>query len=76
MDKRFLQHLQKEIAGVRDAGLYKEEVGYRRRSLVETAMHRVKALTGSTIRARTSKNQAVKIVVKMFVLNEMMTLRS
>jgi len=54
---------------------WKEEVGYHRRSLVETAMHRVKALTGSNIRARKSKNQVVEVGVKMFVLNEMMALR-
>jgi len=55
---------------------WKEEVGYHRRSLVETAMHRVKALTGSSIRARNSENQVIELSVKMFVLNEMMSLKS
>ncbi len=55
---------------------WKKEVGYHRRSLVETCMHRIKALTGSSIRARKPKNQVIEIGVKMFVLNEMMALRS
>jgi transposase len=54
---------------------WKEEVGYHRRSLVETAMHRLKALTGSGIRARKPENQVVEMSVKMFVLNEMMSLK-
>lgn len=55
---------------------WKEEVGYHRRSLIETAMHRLKSLTGPGIRARIPENQAVELSVKMFVLNEMMALRS
>ena len=55
---------------------WKKEVGYHRRSLVETCMHRIKALTGSSIRARNPANQVIEMSVKIFVLNEMMALRS
>ena len=55
---------------------WKQEVGYHRRSLVETLMHRLKALTGSNIRARILANQVIEISVKMYVLNEMVALRS
>ncbi len=55
---------------------WKEEVGYHRRSLVETAMHRYKALLGHGIQARITENQVIEISVKLFVLNEMMALQS
>jgi transposase len=55
---------------------WKKEVDYHRRSLIETAMHRLKALTGPGIRARNPESQVVEMSVKMFVLNEMMALQS
>ena len=54
---------------------WKQEVGYHRRSLVETAMHRLKALTGPGIRARNPANQAIEMSVKIMVLNEMMAMK-
>lgn len=54
---------------------WKKEVDYHRRSLVETAMHRLKAHMGSNIRARKQENQVVEMGVKIFVLNEMMAMR-
>ncbi len=39
-------------------------------------MHRLKSLTGPGIRARLLENQIAEMSVKMFVLNEMMALKS
>jgi IS5 family transposase len=54
---------------------WKQEEGYHRRSLFETAMHRFKAHLGPNLRARTLANQGVEMAVKIHVLNEMRALR-
>lgn len=55
---------------------WKKEVGYHRRSIIESLMHRFKAHMGSRIWARLLANQVAEIRVKLFVLNKMMALQS
>ena len=58
------------------AGLsaWKEQVSYQRRSLVETAMFRIKKIFGERLKNRTPKNQKVEAVIKANVLNVFATL--
>lgn len=51
----------------RDA--WKDKTGYHRRSLAETAMHRLKSLTGNSMAFRTEANQAVELLLRAVVLN-------
>jgi len=51
---------------------WKREVNYHRRSLVETAMHRLKSIMGPKIRARRVDSQGVEVSVKLLILNRMM----
>jgi transposase len=48
--------------------------GYNRRSLVETAMHRYKAIIGRRLHARTLPNQRIEAKIGCNVLNRMTTL--
>jgi hypothetical protein len=59
------------ILTTRLAGLsaWKEQVGYHRRSLVETAMFRIKKIFGERLKNRTPENQKVETVIKANVLN-------
>lgn len=45
--------------------------GYHRRSLVETAMYRIKQLTGSNLRSREYSRQRTEAQVKCLVVNKM-----
>jgi hypothetical protein len=45
--------------------------GYHIRSLVETAMYRIKQITGGHLRSRTRKKQAVEAQIKCLVVNKM-----
>lgn len=55
---------------------WKKEIDYHRRSLVETAMYRIKVLTGRRMRARLPESQIVELSLRIHVLNEMMNLTS
>jgi IS5 family transposase len=50
---------------------WKQEVGYHRRSLAETAVFRFKTIFGDTLRARTLPRQITEARVKCAVLNRM-----
>jgi hypothetical protein len=51
--------------------LWKQEVGYHRRSRVETLMFRYKTILGERITARRGWTQATEISIKLDVLNRM-----
>lgn len=61
------------IFQVRKLGLdeWKEQMGYHRRSLVETTMFRMKTLLGNRLRTRTMENQITEIAVRCMILNKM-----
>jgi hypothetical protein len=48
---------------------WKQETGYHRRSLAETAMSRYKALIGASLKARTLANQRAEAAVAVRCLN-------
>lgn len=50
---------------------WKEEVGYHRRSLAETAMFRFKIIFGNTLSTRTLARQMVEVRIKCAALNRM-----
>jgi hypothetical protein len=64
------------VEEIRDQGLkhWKESTGYHRRSLVETAMFRVKSTFGDKMKAREIQNQIAEAVLKSNVLNEFIRL--
>jgi hypothetical protein len=68
----------REIAGLGgndDARkLWKILKGYHKRSLGETAMYRIKQLTGSSLRSREWKRQRVEAYIKCLVINKMTNL--
>ena len=51
--------------------LWKMFHGYHKRSLVETAMYRIKQLTGSNLRSREYSRQQTEAQVKCLVVNQM-----
>jgi len=50
---------------------WKKEVGYHRRSLVETAMFRLKKIFGEGLKSRIPCNQASEVFIKCSILNKM-----
>ncbi len=50
---------------------WEHESGYTRRSLVETAMSRYKAIIGDSMRSRTVASQKIEVVLACAVLNRM-----
>jgi transposase len=50
---------------------WKQEAGYHRRSLVETAFFRLKTIFGATLAARTFAQQATELFLKVAALNRM-----
>ena len=60
------------VEAIRDEGLkhWKESSGYHRRSLVETAMFRVKSTFGDKMKAREIQNQIAEAILKSNVLNK------
>ena len=51
--------------------LWKTFHGYHRRSLVETAMYKIKQLTGSNLRSREYSRQQTEALIKCLVVNKM-----
>ena len=51
--------------------LWKQEVGYHRRSRVETLMFRFKTILGDRLASRRESTQATEVVIKLDVLNRM-----
>jgi hypothetical protein len=59
------------IRGIRAVGRkqWKQEVGYHRRSLAETAMYRMKSCFGATLKNREFENQRTEARVRCKILN-------
>lgn len=59
------------IRSIHDLGLdvWKKEVGYHRRSLAETAMYRLKAAFGGSLRSKTEANQITEARLRAKLLN-------
>jgi Transposase DDE domain len=51
--------------------LWKQEIGYHRRSRVETLMYRYKTVLGDRLTARKDRTQATEVAIKLDVLNRM-----
>ena len=51
--------------------VWKQEVGYHRRSLAETQMYRVKTIFGERVSARQFAGQATQVLVRCAALNQM-----
>ena len=51
--------------------VWKQEVGYHRRSLAETQMFRLKMIFGERVRARQFAGQATEVLVRCAALNRM-----
>ena len=54
--------------------LWKQEIGYHRRSRVETFMFRFKTILGDRLASRKKENQATEVSIKLDVLNRMIEL--
>ena len=69
----YLQARNQNLRGVRKLGVkgWKKKVGYHRRSLVETAIFRLKTLFAERLRSREVKRQATEVMVRCAVLNRM-----
>ena len=52
---------------------WKKEINYHRRSLVETAMYRLKTIFSDKVQARTSDNQRTQLLLRCKALNRMTT---
>jgi hypothetical protein len=50
---------------------WKQESGYHRRSLAETAIFRVKTIFGATLRSRNFARQATELFLRVSALNRM-----
>lgn len=61
------------VKKMREAGRdeWKNEVGYHKRSLVETAMFRLKMIMGGDLKARIWENQVSEAMIKLQALNKM-----
>ena len=60
------------LGGEKKGGkLWKKLRGYHKRSLAETAMYRIKQLTGPNLRSRCRERQRVEAYVKCLVVNKM-----
>ena len=53
---------------------WKQEIGYHRRSRVETLMYRYKTMLGDRLSSRKESTQATEVAVKLDVLNRMIEL--
>ena len=64
------------LRGIRKKGrkTWKQESGYHKRSLSETAMYRLKTVFGTQLRSRTFDNQAVETFIQCAILNKMFIL--
>ena len=51
---------------------WKKDVGYHRRSLVETTMYRLKGLLGERFNARLDENRRLEMQIRCLILNTMM----
>ncbi|MCB1111325.1 MAG: IS5 family transposase [Chlamydiales bacterium] len=62
----------KELGGGEEGRkAWKKEVGYHKRSLVETAMYRIKTVFRDKLTSRNPKNQSTEVFIKCAALNRM-----
>ena len=71
-----LQERDQAIRRIQELGdegrsLWKQEIGYHRRSQVETFMFRYKTILGERLAARKQWTQATEVAIKLDVLNRM-----
>ncbi len=68
--------LDENLRRIRQVGRarWERESGYHRRSLVETAMFRLKTIFGSALRARTDAAQGTETLLRLSALNRMTAL--
>lgn len=61
------------LRAIRDVGRkqWKEDIGYHRRSLSETAMFRIKTIFGDKVLSRTFDNQRTELLLRLKTLNRM-----
>ncbi|MCB1113003.1 MAG: IS5 family transposase, partial [Chlamydiia bacterium] len=65
----------KELGGGEEGrNAWKKEIGYHKRSLVETAMYRIKTIFGDKLTSRKSENQSTEVFIKCAALNKMTAL--
>ena len=74
-----LQERDKAIGRIKELGQegraeWKKEMGYHRRSRIETCMSRYKRILGDRLSARLEETQFTEITIKLDILNRMMDL--
>ena len=69
----YLQARNNDLRGVRKLGVkgWKKKVGYHRRSLVETAIFRLKTLFADKLKSREGQRQATEVLLRCRALNRM-----
>jgi IS5 family transposase len=73
IDPEALKKRDQAIEGARTLGRkdWKISEGYHRRSLAETAMHRVKGILGNKLSSRKLEHQKTEIAIRCRIINEM-----
>lgn len=66
-----IERIEELGGGEEGRRLWKQESGYHKRSLAETAMYRLKVMLGDKLRGRKFSNQAIELFVKCAILNKM-----
>lgn len=74
-----LEERDRAIRRIKELGeegraLWKKEIGYHRRSRIETCMSRYKRILGDRLNARIEKTQFTEVMIKLDILNRMMDL--
>jgi hypothetical protein len=69
----YLQQRNQNLRGVRKWGLkgWKKKSGYHKRSLVETAIFRLKTLFADKLKSREAHRQATEVMVRCAAMNRM-----
>jgi Transposase DDE domain len=72
-EDEYLQQRNQNLRGVRKWGVkgWKKKAGYHRRSLVETAMYRLKTLFADKLRSRRVERQATEVRIRCRAMNRM-----
>ena len=60
--------------GEKGRALWKQEMGYHKRSRIETCMYRYKTILGDRLSSRRPETQTTEVMIKLDVLNRMMEL--
>lgn len=69
----YLEKRNQNLRGVRKLGVkgWKKKSGYHHRSLVETAMYRLKTLFADKLRSRRVERQATEVMIRCRAMNRM-----